>query len=142
VTPRCTGERVLLVDDSVDEREMYAEYLRTRGYRTLQAVTANDGYQIAAELSPAVVVTAVKLRGTEDGLGLTARLKADASTRDASVIVLTGFVFDTDREAAARAGCDRFLMKPCLPSALASAIDELIDRRARGTDAQRRYPRG
>jgi DNA-binding response OmpR family regulator len=120
-------QRVLLVDNAVDEREMYAEYLRAHGYCTLQAATARDGYQMAADLAPSVVVTTVRLPGEEDGLRFTARLKADAVTRDARVIVLTGCVFEADRAAATRAGCDRFLMKPCLPAELETVVSELIE---------------
>jgi two-component system cell cycle response regulator DivK len=118
--------RVLLVDDSVDEREMYAEFFRARGFCTLQAENADDGFRLAHELMPSVVITDLRLRGVSDGLGLTQRLKQDAGTRHAPVIVLSGQVYETDVEAAQRAGCDRFLPKPCLPSTLAAAVDELL----------------
>ena len=121
---------VLLVDDSIDEREMYAEYLRTRGYCTLQAATAHDGFRMAADLAPAVVVTDVRLAGTEDGLALTSRLKHDAATRGSFVIVLSATVFDAARAAASEAGCDRFLAKPCLPAELEAAVVEMVGQRA------------
>lgn len=119
-------QRILLVDGFVDEREMYAEYFQTRGYCTLQASTARDGFQMAADLHPLVIVTDLKLAGYEDGLGLTARVKSDASTRDARVIVLSGYVFPADRAAAVKAGCDRFLEKPCAPAALEAVVCELV----------------
>ena len=81
--------RVLLVDGSIDEREMYAEYLRMRGYCTLQAATAHDGFRMAADLAPAVVVTDINLCGAEDGLALTARLEHDTTTRD--MVIVRGF---------------------------------------------------
>src|SRR5687767_13585695 len=97
---------------------MYAEYFRGKGYCTLQAANARDGYRMAADLAPVVVITDVKLPGDEDGLGLTARLKRDGETRGAAVIVLTAGALDTDRLAAVQAGCDRFITKPCTPDAL------------------------
>lgn len=121
-----TPTRVLLVDNSADEREMYAEFLRSRGYCTLQAATAHDGFRMAADLAPAIVVTAIRLRDGEDGLALTSRLKHDAATRGAVVIVLSGGISTVDRAAAAKAGCDRFLMKPCLPSELEQAMVEIV----------------
>jgi hypothetical protein len=36
---------ILFVDDAVDERQMYAEFFQTLGFRTLQAGTALDGYR-------------------------------------------------------------------------------------------------
>ncbi len=125
-----SAERLLLVDDSLDEREMYAEYFRAKGYCTLQAANARDGYRMAADLGPAVVIVDVKLPGDEDGLGLTARLKRDGETSRAAVIVLTAGAFEADRLAAVRAGCDRFITKPCTPDALEEAVDALIRERA------------
>ena len=125
-----TAERLLLVDDSLDEREMYAEYFRAKGYCTLQAANARDGYRMAADLAPAVVIVDVKLAGDEDGLGLTARLKRDSDTRRAAVIVLTACAFESDRQAAVQAGCDRFITKPCTPDALEAAVNALIRQRA------------
>ncbi len=118
--------RLLFVDDSLDEREMYAVYFRDKGYCTLQAANARDGYRMAADLAPAVVIVDVKLPGDEDGLGLTTRLKHNGETRGLPVIVLTGCAFERDRQAALDAGCDRFLTKPCSPDALEVAVNELI----------------
>jgi two-component system, cell cycle response regulator DivK len=113
---------VLLVEDAEDEREMYAESLRLRGYRTLQASTAPDAIRLATELLPIAVVTDIVLRGPADGFALTRTLKEDLRTQDTPVIVLTGRVFEADREAARLAGCDLFLMKPCLPDELVKAV--------------------
>jgi CheY-like chemotaxis protein len=120
--------RVLLVNESPDEREMYAEWFRLRGCSTLQAGNAEDAYRMAQELAPEVVITGIKLPGPDDGLSLTRRLKQDANTQHVPVVVLSGYVFATDDIAARQAGCDLIVHKPCLPDALAQAVDELIPR--------------
>ena len=81
---------------------------------------------MATDLTPAVIIVDVQLPGDEDGLGLTARLKRDGGTRDLAVIVLTAGAFEKDRSAAVRAGCDRFLTKPCLPDALEAVVSDLM----------------
>jgi CheY-like chemotaxis protein len=124
-----TTPRVLLISDSADEREMYAESLRRNGFCTLQACTGDDGFRLASELAPAAIVTDVRLGDGEDGLDLTRRFKEDARTRRVPVVILTGHVFTHDREAAARAGCDLFVPKPCLPDALSKVVAGLIQRR-------------
>jgi CheY-like chemotaxis protein len=121
---------VLLVNDSVDEREMYAESLQRLGFSTLEASSAREAYEIAFELPPAAIVTDIKLAGDEDGLGLTRRLKHDKRMRDVPVVILTGYVFAHDREAATRSGCDAFVAKPCLPDALSAVVAHLIRHRA------------
>jgi CheY-like chemotaxis protein len=122
--------RVLLVNDSADERDMYADALRRDGLCALHAGDANEAYRLASEEGLAAVVTDVRLAGGEDGLRLTRRLKQDARTRAVPVVVLTGYVFIHNREAAARAGCDLFVPKPCLPDALSKVVVGLLARRS------------
>jgi CheY-like chemotaxis protein len=81
---------------------------------------------MAVELAPDVVITDVKLLGGEDGLTLTRRLKEDSHTKELAVVVLSGYVFAADDEAAHGAGCDLVVHKPCLPDALAEAIERVL----------------
>ena len=118
--------RVLLVDASRDEREMYAEWFKLKGYCTLQASTGRDGFRLASELRPDVVITAIRLPGDMDGLSLTAVLKREPETRALPVIVLTGCAFEHERREASLSGCDRLVMKPCLPQALAAVVDGVL----------------
>ena len=122
--------RVLLVSESADEREILAESFRRGGYCTLQACNAADRYRLASELPPAAVITDVRLAGDENGLQLSRRLKQDERTRRVPVVILTGDGITSDREAAARAGCDLFVPKPCLPDALSKVVAGLIHRRS------------
>lgn len=76
--------------------------------------------------APDIVVTDIKLPGEMDGLDLTETLKQDISKQALPVVILTGCAFEQDREQANRAGCDRFLTKPCLPEVLATSIEEVL----------------
>jgi DNA-binding response OmpR family regulator len=118
--------RVLLVDRTIHEREAYAEYLRMRGFCTLQADNAADGYRLVTELAPSVVIAVTGVLGSDDGLALTRRLKSCETTKRTPIILLTGHVRDCDYHVATMAGCDRFLSKPCSPSTLAATVDELM----------------
>ncbi len=117
--------RVLLVDDAIDEREMYAECLRRQGVCTLQAQSAADAYRLATEWSPDVVVTDIRLVGHAGGLELTRQLKRSPETAAVPVVVLSG-VHPQNQAAAADAGCDLFLTKPCLPDELARALAGML----------------
>ena len=124
-----SAPRVLIVNASADEREMYAASFRRDGFTTLQASTATDGYRLASELPPAAVVTDIRLAGDEDGLCFTRRLKEDSRTRDVPVVILTAFVATQDGEPATSSGCDLWLLKPCLPDVLSRTVVNLIERR-------------
>src|SRR3954453_19970519 len=95
--------RVLLIDDAVDEREMYAEWFRYHGFCTLQASSASDGFRLATELAADVIITDVRLPGGDDGLRLTTRLKTTDSTAHIPIGVLSGYPDRAEIEAATRA---------------------------------------
>jgi CheY-like chemotaxis protein len=117
---------VLLIDDSTDERDMYAAQLEVSGFRTLQAESAVDGFEMAVKYFPDVIVTDIAMPGAEDGFALVRRLKQDGRFERTAVIVLTGHAFDVHRDEAQRAKCDLFLAKPCLPADLEGAIRSFL----------------
>jgi CheY-like chemotaxis protein len=120
--PAGEGRSVLIVDDDLDTREMYGEYLRALGLRPVMAASGAEALRAAREEPPAVVVTDLRLNGQIDGLELTRRLRGDHRTRDVRIIVLTGAGLNGEAERAAASGAHKFLLKPCLPEALAAEI--------------------
>ena len=122
--------RVLIVDDDRDTREMYSESLKADGFDAIPAASGEEALRLASKIPPTVVVTDLRLSGKIDGLELARRLRADDRTAAAKIILLTGALFDGDRQDAGAAGCDRFLIKPCLPDALASEIRNVAASRA------------
>jgi two-component system, cell cycle response regulator DivK len=119
---------VLLVDEHVDGRQMYAEFLRTQRFRTLESGNVGDALALAAMAD--VVVTEIRVPGPFDGLEFVRQLRADGPTKDKPIIVLTASAFEADERHAREAGCDRFVSKPCLPHALVEIIHSALAARA------------
>ena len=120
---------VLLVDDHEDTVAMYAYVLLAMGFQPVTAGSPDDGFERACRLQPDVVVADVHLAGGS-GLELARRLREDARTRETGIIVLTGDGFTALKKKAHAAGCDRFILKPCLPDALALQIRDVLNRRS------------
>ena len=114
--------RVLIVDDDGDTREMYSESLRADGFELRTASNGKDAIRAARTFLPSVIVTDLRLAGSIDGIELTKRLRADHRTQEIRIIMLTGATFGEERERAEASGIDVFVIKPCLPDALASEI--------------------
>jgi len=126
-----TGPSVLLVEDDLDGRRLYAEWLTGAGFRVAQAHNGLQALERALDSRPDVVVTDLNIPGI-DGFELTRRLKQDARTRDIPVLAVTGYAaFAADPGRARRAGCDAVLPKPCSPDDLETAIRSLIRERSR-----------
>lgn len=120
IPPASTSTTVLLVEDHVDSREMYAEFLRTE----FTVVEAGDGLgalELMRRSLPDVVVTDLALPKM-DGFALVEQIRADARLRDVPVIALSGFSSEEHETRARAVGSDVVLRKPCLPDELAEAV--------------------
>jgi len=116
---------ILVVDDTLDARELYAEYLRIAG---LRAEVAEDGYDAlskAQALRPSVIIMDLAMPRM-DGWEATRRLKQDPLTRDIPIIALTGHVIERSRERAIEAGADGYLTKPCFPDSLLAEVQRVM----------------
>lgn len=122
---------ILVVDDFEDNRAMYAEYLVFSGYRVAQAANGKEAVDKATELAPDVVVMDLSLP-VMDGWEATRLLKSNARTRDIPVIALTGHALAGHSQGAKEAGCDDFLVKPCLPETLVEKVEQMLHKPAQG----------
>jgi CheY-like chemotaxis protein len=123
-----TRPRVLLVDDYLDAREMYTEYLELSGFEVVQASDGMEALRLAIEAVPDIIVMDLSLP-VMDGWEATRRLKADGRTAGVPVVALTGHALAGISDGARRAGCDAFVTKPCLPEDLVAEIHRALDKR-------------
>ena len=130
---------VLLVEDSQDDRTMYADYLRLQQFRAVEIDNTADALALARTVD--VVVTGIRVPGPFDGVELVRRLRADAETKQKPVIVLTTCTFEPDQQRAYAAGCDVFLPKPCLPDMLLAEIRRALPKSVQRPPSVRRVTR-
>jgi CheY-like chemotaxis protein len=122
--------RVLLVDDYVDAREMYMEYLEYTGFEVVQASNGTEALKEAVASNPDIILMDLSLP-VMDGWEATRRLKADQRTAHIPVVALTGHALAGYSEGAKQAGCDGFVTKPCLPEELVKEIRKVLDATAK-----------
>jgi CheY-like chemotaxis protein len=121
-------KRILIADDSADNRDLYARALVLAGFQVSLAENGAECLERAVQVCPDLIVMDLSLP-TLDGLEATRRLKGSNQTRHIPVVVLTAYGWHTVKEDAYRYGCDGFLVKPCPPDDLLSEIDRLLPRR-------------
>jgi DNA-binding response OmpR family regulator len=103
--------RVLVVDDDPNVVEVIAANLEDEGY---VVETASDGHQAWARLTedpPDVVLMDWMLPG-RSGVDLLADLRADPTTRDLPVVILSAKARDEEIWAGWQAGANYYLTKP------------------------------
>ena len=120
-----TAPLVLVVDDSEDNRDVYAQYLRFSGFRVEMAVDGVEAVEKASSLRPDVIVMDLAMPRL-DGWEATRRIKAAPTTSGIPVIALTGNADSESKRRTQEAGCSGYLTKPCLPDVLVSEIRRLL----------------
>lgn len=106
---------------------MYAEYLRFVGLDVDIATNGEEAVARALATRPDIIVMDISMPRM-DGCSAVTRLKADPRTANVPVIALSGY-FGKEREHQARtAGCDAYLLKPCLPEELEMEIQRHLRR--------------
>lgn len=116
--------RVLLVEDHLDTRQMYAEFLGL-DFDVMTAGDGEDALSLIRLQPPDVIVTDLSLPGI-DGFELIARVRADRTLRTIPIICLSGYGGHEHEARALAAGGDRILQKPCMPDTLAEVVAATI----------------
>jgi DNA-binding response OmpR family regulator len=128
--------RVLIADDNHPNAELFEAHLDGTGYETKVVFNGEDAVAAARSWQPALILLDVmmpKLSGFE----VCRRLRADASTRDIAVVMVTALDQATDVETAVEAGTDDFITKPINKTELLLRVKALLDSRAKPNDLER-----
>ena len=128
---------VLVVDDFPDGREMVAEYLAFRGFAVLQAASGVEAIELARKHRPRLILMDLGMAGL-DGWETTRELKADARTKDCTIVALTAHALASQRASAIAAGCDDVIAKPFDLSALAGKVERIVRPRSARSKAKRK----
>ena len=116
---------VLVVEDQLELRRLYAEQLVLSGFDVIEAGNGEDAIAHTSAQAPDVVLMDLSLP-VLDGWEATRRLKADSRTAHIPVVALTAHDGSGELQRATRAGCDWFVPKPCPPDALIVEVRRVL----------------
>ena len=105
------AQTILIVDDEAQNRKVLETLLWPEGYRILTAANGEDALKAIAAHSPDLILLDIMMPGM-DGYELAAILKADSSTSNIPIIMVTALIDRDARLAALGAGVEEFLTKP------------------------------
>src|SRR6185503_5982668 len=95
------------------------------GFRVGEAANGADAGQQAIDLSPDIILMDLSWPAM-DGWQATRRIKRDERTKHIPLIALTGQALPGVSTSAKAAGCDAFIIKPCLPDAVVGEVRRLL----------------
>jgi CheY-like chemotaxis protein len=128
--PVLVPQRVLVVDDNQDAADSLGALLRLLGADVYVAYNGGDALAALVNFQPAVVLLDIGMPGM-DGYEVVHRIREQPVARDVTVIALTGWGQEADRQRTESAGFDFHLIKPADMNALESLLGSL-ERGSRG----------
>jgi CheY-like chemotaxis protein len=119
---------VLIVEDNVDNRIIYRDFLEFAGHRVIEAVNGREAVEICARSRPDAVLMDLSMP-VMDGWEAVDILKRDPATANIPVIALSAHV-QTDGEygRAQAAGFADYLTKPIEPKEVVAEIERIVER--------------
>jgi two-component system, cell cycle response regulator DivK len=114
--------RILLVEDNENNRYLVSFLLQAHGWEVVHAANGPRGIELAAKVSPALILLDIHLPGM-DGYTVARALKADPSLAAIPVVAVTSYAMAQDRANAVAAGCDGYIEKPIDPETFVATVE-------------------
>jgi two-component system, OmpR family, phosphate regulon response regulator PhoB len=127
--PAAVPDRVLLVDDEPDLRQLVTFNLRDAGFEVDAVGSGQAGLALATRIRPAVVVLDLMLPDVS-GMEVCRSLRADPVLADVAVLMLTARGDEYDRVLGFEVGADDYVVKPFSVRELVMRVRALARRTA------------
>src|SRR5262249_14738110 len=105
------ARRVLIVDDNVDSAESMAVLLRFQGHEVRLAYDGQAALEEAHAFRPEVMFLDLDLPKV-DGYEVARRLRLEPAMRDMTLVAITGYGQEEDRQRTQAAGFQSHMIKP------------------------------
>lgn len=130
------GKLILVVDDEAPIREMLRFALSRAHFRVVEAADAQAARLRIADERPDLILMDWMMPGIS-GVELTREFKAQATTRDIPVIMVTARVEEEDKIRGLNIGCDDYVSKPFSYPELIARIQAVMRRATPGGEDEK-----
>jgi two-component system response regulator HydG len=118
-------ERLLVVDDALDTREVLQRNLGLQGFQVFVASDVAEAVRLLESVAVDLVITDLKMPGAT-GLDLVRHVRENF--RDTDVIMITGYPTIEGAVTAVKTGAEDYLTKPFTQEELHSTVRRALDR--------------
>jgi CheY-like chemotaxis protein len=118
------GDKILVVDDSADTREMMAKLLELEAFTVVTAEDGRRGLQVADDELPDLIITDINMPNMS-GIEMIKELRKQPWSKCVPIMAITAYGNGVAK-AALEAGADRAATKPIQFNAVIVEIKELL----------------
>jgi signal transduction histidine kinase/CheY-like chemotaxis protein len=123
--------RIVVVEDDPSALELIQKVLENEGMEAIPASSSEEGLKLVRSVHPSAITLDIRMPNV-DGWQVLSELKADASTRDIPVLVLSCV---DERERGLREGAEAYLVKPLDRRSLAGSLRRILARQGDGAQS-------
>ena len=106
--------KILLIDDDIDLRELYAEIFSAENFEVFQAGDGLEGLDIATKELPDVIFTGIVMPRM-DGFSMIEELKKTVMTANIPIVISSHMGREEDRQRANTLGAKDFIIRGTTP---------------------------
>lgn len=121
-------QKLLIVDDEEDIRELLSITLKEEGYPVALAASGEEALRAAEKENPHLILLDLMLPNM-DGLEVTRRLKGKEKTRDIPIVMLTARGEESDIVRGLELGAEDYITKPFSRKVLVARLKAVLRRR-------------
>ena len=121
-----TPNLVLIIEDNELNLKLFRDVLLSRDYDVIEAITAEDGLEMAHDRIPSLVLMDIQLPGM-NGIEALGKLRADPVTREIPVMAVTASVMPLERDEILAAGFDGYQPKPISLKDFVAEVRRVLD---------------
>ena len=127
-------QKLLLVEDDLELRSFLTLVGESHGYEISHTPDGRDALDMIAQNKPHAVLLDWSIQ-TISGIEVCRRLRADRSTSDIAIVMISGRGDEDDRVQGLTSGADDYLVKPFSSPELFARLRAILRRRCRGPAA-------
>ena len=119
------SKRILVVEDTEDNRRIIRDLLTNFGYELIEAADGAEGVSMAQTHRPDLILMDIQLPQM-DGYEATRRIRTIPELAQVPIIAVTSYALSGDEAKTRAAGCDGYVAKPFSPRQLLAKIRQFL----------------
>ncbi|WP_373544816.1 GAF domain-containing protein [Chamaesiphon sp.] len=116
---------ILVVEDNQANMETMTGYLKSRGYRPIEAVNGRMAIDLAQLHHPDIILMDIQMPGM-DGFAAIRQIRQMRECAGIPIVALTALAMPPDRQKCLDAGANEYVTKPVKLSQLVATIESLL----------------
>ena len=116
---------ILIVEDNERNLKLVRDILRHKGHQTLEAMTGEEGVNLACQHKPDLVLMDIQLPDI-DGITALRRIREDATLDAMPVLAVSASVMPAEQQKIVASGFDEYITKPIVLKSFVETVQRFL----------------